>query len=237
VSHSVVSQRSALGAPPNKTVRESLLQRLPATLKPERALFRYYLLTSFAAGPFFLLPLLPLYFKYRSLRYEIDDEGITMRWGVLFRREVSLTYTRIQDIHLSSNFVERWFGLARIQVQTASGSAAAEMTIEGLHAVQQVRDFLYSRMRGARSAEGSAVSSATTPAQGDVGLVGAPVRSATAAAGAGRTAAADSGRGAAAGTARGIAAGDELAAALLETAAELRALRRAVEARRGGHDA
>ena len=79
-----------------------------------------------------------------------------MRWGVLFRREISLTYSRIQDIHLSSNFVERWLGLAKIQVQTASGSASAEMTIEGLRDFGGVRDFLYARMRGARDRTGIA---------------------------------------------------------------------------------
>lgn len=44
--------------------------------------------------------------------------------------------------------MERWLGLARVQVQTASGSAEAEMTIEGLKDYEQIRDFLYSRMRG-----------------------------------------------------------------------------------------
>lgn len=73
-----------------------------------------------------------------------------MRWGILFRREVSLTYSRIQDIHLSSNVVERWLGLARIQVQTASGNSQAEITIEGLPSFEAMRDFLYSKMRGSR---------------------------------------------------------------------------------------
>ncbi len=73
-----------------------------------------------------------------------------MRWGVLFRREISLNYPRIQDIHLTSNFVERWLGLARLQLQTAAGSATAEMTIEGLEQVEQIRDYLYSRMRDRR---------------------------------------------------------------------------------------
>ena len=73
-----------------------------------------------------------------------------MRWGILFRREITLTYARIQDIHLTSNIVERWLKLARIQIQTASASAAAEMTIEGLHEFETVRDFLYTKMRGVR---------------------------------------------------------------------------------------
>ena len=46
--------------------------------------------------------------------------------------------------------VERWLGLGRVQLQTASGSAKAEMVIEGLEEYEQVRDYLYSRMRGAR---------------------------------------------------------------------------------------
>ncbi len=124
--------------------------RLPATLAPDAALMKYYALASLLAGPAFPVLLLYHWFRYRTLRYEVDQEGITMRWGILFRREVSLTYARIQDIHLTSNVVERWLGLAKIQVQTASGSAAAEMTIEGLPRFGAVRDFLYSRMRGAR---------------------------------------------------------------------------------------
>jgi len=96
------------------------------------------------------VPLIPLYFRYHTMRYRFGEEGVSMRWGILFRREVSLTYARIQDIHLSSNLVERWLGLAKIQVQTASGSSGAEMTIEGFRDFEAVRDFLYSRMRGAR---------------------------------------------------------------------------------------
>ena len=73
-----------------------------------------------------------------------------MCWGILFRREIILSYARIQDIHLRSNIVERWLGLARILIQTASGNASAEMTIEGLKEFQEVRDFLYLRMRGVK---------------------------------------------------------------------------------------
>ena len=124
-------------------------ERLPVTLQPHPNLMKYYALSALAYGPLYPFAILPLYFMYRTLRYEFDDEGITMRWGILFRREISLTYARIQDIHLSSNVVERWLGLARIQVQTASGSAKAEMSLSGLREFDAIRDFLYSRMRGA----------------------------------------------------------------------------------------
>lgn len=120
--------------------------------RPHPSLLKYYVLESILLGPLFFVALIPLYFRYKSLRYRLDAEGIAMRWGILWRREINLTYARIQDIHLTSNLVERWLGLAKIQVQTASGSSSAEMTIVGLRQFERVRDFLYAKMRGVRDA-------------------------------------------------------------------------------------
>ncbi|WPB75361.1 PH domain-containing protein [Archangium violaceum] len=131
------------------------IPRLPATLRPHPNFLTYSALESLLLGPAFWVKLLYSYFRFRTLVYEVDEEGITMRWGILFRQEVSLTYARIQDIHLTSNVVERWLGLARIQVQTASGSSKAEMVIEGLQFFEPLRDFLYSRMRGSRPQPGT----------------------------------------------------------------------------------
>ena len=128
-------------------------QPLARLRRPEPALLTYYLLQSILAGPGIIFFAPYQYFRYRTLRYIFDEEGITMRWGILFRREITLTYARIQDIHLLSNVVERWLGLGRVQIQTASGSATAEITIEGLPDFEQVRDELYTRMRGARSGD------------------------------------------------------------------------------------
>lgn len=118
--------------------------------RPNAKLLTYYAFTCLLTGPLFVIFILPAYFRYHTMRYRFDEEGISMRWGILFRREIILNYARIQDIHLSSNVVERWLGLAKIQIQTASGSASAEMTIEGLLEFEAVRDFLYSKMRGRR---------------------------------------------------------------------------------------
>lgn len=71
-----------------------------------------------------------------------------MKVGILFRREVNLTYARIQDIHLRSNILQRWLGLGNVQIQTASGSSGPELVIEGFKEFETIRDFLYTRMRG-----------------------------------------------------------------------------------------
>ena len=121
-----------------------------AITRPAPALMRYYLVGSLFTGPFFPFVLIPLACKYATLRYQFDDKGISMSWGVLFRREIVLTYRRIQDIHLTRGLLQRWFGLATVAIQTASGSASAEMSIEGILKAEPLRDFLYTKMRGAR---------------------------------------------------------------------------------------
>jgi putative membrane protein len=170
-------------------------RQIQAIERPDPSLLKYYLLSALAFPPAFPFIALPLYFRYHTMRYRFTDDGISMRWGILFRREIIVNYARIQDIHLKSNIVERWFGLARILVQTASGSSSAEMTIEGIKEFEALRDFLYSRMRGVKDHHphpAAVTASAAAPA-GDAG---------------------------------------QLAAALRETAAELRALREEL-ARRG----
>ena len=119
--------------------------------RPDPSLFRYYVFVSLMSGPIAPLVLLPLYFRYITLRYKFDDAGVSMSWGILFRKEVYLTYRRIQDIHLTRNLLQRWMGLAKISLQTASGSSQAEMAIEGILQPEQLRDYLYGQMRGAKN--------------------------------------------------------------------------------------
>jgi len=128
--------------------------RILALERPHTDLLTYYVISSLAAGPFFPVLLIYLLIRFRTMRYRFSDEGLSMSWGVLFRREIIIQYARIQDIHLRSNVVERWLGLARVLIQTASGRAGAEMTLEGFKEFEAVRDFLYHRMRGVREHPG-----------------------------------------------------------------------------------
>ena len=116
--------------------------------RPESVLLTYYILQSLMVGPFLIFLLPYLYFRYHTMRYRFDDKGVSMSWGILFKHEINLSYDRIQDIHLTSNVVQRWMGLAHIHIQTASGSSAAEMKIEGIKDFEAIRNFLYGRMKG-----------------------------------------------------------------------------------------
>ncbi len=121
-----------------------------AVTRPDRSLLTYYMICAALTGPGFLIVALPLYFKYETMKFRFDQDGVSMSWGILFRRETYLTYRRIQDIHVTRNIIQRWMGLASVAVQTASGTSGAEMSIEGVLAFDALRDFLYQRMRGAK---------------------------------------------------------------------------------------
>ena len=126
----------------------------PASItRPVPALMTYYIIVSLLTVFGFPFVILPFIFKYNTLRYKFDDKGVSMSYGLLFRKEIYLTYRRIQDIHVTRNFIHRWLGLAVVSVQTASGGGGAEMSIEGIHEPERLRDYLYARMRGARDGD------------------------------------------------------------------------------------
>jgi len=120
--------------------------------RPHPRLLWLYMIRAVLTGPGLVVLAPLLFFRYETMRFRFDAEGIHMRWGILFRQQINLTYARIQDIHLTSGLIQRWLGLADVKIQTASGSSDAEMTLEGLLEFEAVRDFLYSRMRGYRDA-------------------------------------------------------------------------------------
>ncbi len=170
-------------------------RQIQAIERPDKSLLKYYLLSCLSFPPLLVIAGPYLYFRYHTMRYRFTDDGISMSWGILFRKEIIVNYARIQDIHLKSNIVERWLGLARILVQTASGSSSAEMTIEGIKEFEALRDFLYSRMRGVKDHPATASGTAAVQAAASSNA-------------------------------------NEVAAALRETAAELRALREELARRR-----
>lgn len=142
--------------------------------RPAPVLLRYYTIMSLFALIGFPIVWLVHYFKYETLKYRFEDEGILMSWGILFKREINLTYRRIQDIHVTRNIIERWLGLATVSVQTASGSAMPEMQIEGILDYEGLRDYLYMKMRGSRgettAPTGSAAAAGPSAAADDEAL-------------------------------------------------------------------
>ena len=144
--------------------------------RPRKELLTWYFFKALATLFAFPVTMLLFYFRYHTMRYKFDAEGIQMSWGILMRHEIMLNYSRIQDIQLHSNVVERWLGLIRIEVQTAAGSSDSEMTLEGLPDPEGMRDFLYSQMRGSHPGTTTAAAGAA-PLEGVLIEVASELRS------------------------------------------------------------
>lgn len=129
----------------------TLEQRVHLIRRPEPALLLLYVLASLATLCAAPLVLIPLYFRYHTLWYRFDATGVSMGYGILFRRELQLTHARMQDIHLSQNILERWLGIGTVTVQTAGSGAGGNLTIVGVKDFEAIRDYLYAKMRGVRA--------------------------------------------------------------------------------------
>jgi uncharacterized membrane protein YdbT with pleckstrin-like domain len=149
--------------------------RIYALTRPDDKLLWLYVIYSLLANVGFLFALVPFYFRFRTLRYRFDAEGVSVSHGILWRKESYLTYARIQDIHVSRNIFERWLGLGKVEIQTASGSTSAAESIEGVKEYNEIRNFLYARMRGHRLTTG-AETEAAAEATGSVDTLLAGIR-------------------------------------------------------------
>ena len=115
--------------------REPIPEMIRGLSQPDPALWKYYIIRAILTGPGIVASLPYLYFRYHTLRYRFDEEGIHMKVGILFRREINLTYARIQDIHLRSGLIQRWLGLADVQ-HPAAAIDVADLQVQHLRQAQ-----------------------------------------------------------------------------------------------------
>jgi membrane protein YdbS with pleckstrin-like domain len=84
--------------------------------------------------------------RHRHLRYRVDDVGITIRDGVLWRTWSAVPRVRIQHTDVSQGPLQRRYGVAELKLYTA-GSRFTRIDLPGLeHAVAlALRDGLQRR--------------------------------------------------------------------------------------------
>ena len=84
--------------------------------RPDPTLLTYYIIMALLSAIGFPFVFLPLYFKYHTLRYAFDEKGVSMSWGLLFRREIYLTFRRI---HGEKYLCDAVFGLPSARLDPA----------------------------------------------------------------------------------------------------------------------
>ncbi|WP_226377570.1 PH domain-containing protein [Haloterrigena turkmenica] len=76
--------------------------------------------------------------RYRSWRFDIDDRGVTIEYGVIRKRHTFVPMDRIQHVDTNQTLLDRLFGLSRVVIHTAS-AFESDLTIPGLCPEQTIK--------------------------------------------------------------------------------------------------
>lgn len=93
------------------------------------------------------LPYIPAYF--RSLEYRIEDDAITGKKGVFWKKTSTVPYVKITNIDITQGPLQRLFGIGKIHCQTAGFSgtqgARAELVLQGIRDLDATKDQIQAR--------------------------------------------------------------------------------------------
>lgn len=81
--------------------------------------------------------------EHRHASYKVDEQGIEIRRGVLWRKVINVPRSRVQHIDVSQGPLERRFGLGKLSIYTA-GTEYALVALRGLthERALRIRDHL-----------------------------------------------------------------------------------------------
>lgn len=82
---------------------------------------------------------------YRAWGYRFGEDHLELRYGVWWKRTASLPYHRLQQVDEAHGPLERWLGMARVQLRSAA--ATTDASIPGIEAdeVDGLRQLLMQR--------------------------------------------------------------------------------------------
>ena len=92
-------------------------------------------------------------FYYKSLSYEIQDDEVIVRVGIVTKSVKHVPYRTVTNIKVNRGILDRYvFNLGSLNIQTAgmSGTTGAEESLVGLRNVQEVYDAIAGKLRSFR---------------------------------------------------------------------------------------
>ena len=119
-------------------------------LIPDREATSVFLLIALGEMVVWILALLLAGPYYSSLGYEVQDDEVIVRVGVITQSVKHVPYRTVTNITVSRDILDRWFfGLGSLHIQTAgmSGKSGAEEKLVGLPNVQEVYELVVTELR------------------------------------------------------------------------------------------
>jgi uncharacterized membrane protein YdbT with pleckstrin-like domain len=98
---------------------------------------------------------------YEMRWYVVSDRSLLIREGVWVVREITLTFANAQNVRVTQGLLQRWFGFANVEIDTAGGGGAGHdrhqstqphrAVLRGLDNAPGVRDLILEHLRRHRS--------------------------------------------------------------------------------------
>ena len=104
-----------------------------------------------AVGGWLTLGILQYIMIFRAHKFKgfaLRRYDLTYRKGWLYKKEVTVPYRRIQHVDVKQGFIERQYGLAKLNLYTAGGNSS-DLTVPGLRIddAQQFKSYIIGVMR------------------------------------------------------------------------------------------
>jgi uncharacterized membrane protein YdbT with pleckstrin-like domain len=146
----------------NATVALGLLIGLLLSFHPKLSPVVRTILQALEAGAVgVFIVSLPITYFLQRLNYEmrwyiVTDRSLRIRSGVVFLKEITMTFGNIQEIRVNANPLERFLGLANVVVRSAGGGALGAhgqtasghvAEFAGVDNAEAIRDLLVERLR------------------------------------------------------------------------------------------
>jgi membrane protein YdbS with pleckstrin-like domain len=102
---------------------------------------------------------------YESMWYELHEDEMRWKRGVIFRRTGIVPYNRVTNIDIKQGPVMRPLGISTVSIQTAgySGKGVPEISIEGIVHAEELRELIRTMVRVCSGGDGTGSGGAVTP--------------------------------------------------------------------------
>ena len=88
---------------------------------------------------------------FKALEYTIDDDGVKMKGGVVWKKYVTVPYSKITNVDITRGPLQRLFNIGTIHVQTAGAAGKqgekAELKLAGIRDLEKVREVIIENIK------------------------------------------------------------------------------------------
>ena len=110
-----------------KDLNPDAVESMQAHIRAIAALILALIAVAGAAAPLYQ------YLYYRSYFYDVDDENVTIRKGVVAKKEITLPFSKVTDVYVDQDVVDAVFGLYDVHISTPTASSGEFAHIDGVN--------------------------------------------------------------------------------------------------------